>query len=243
VISYFECPRCASSLVKTLDSSFCECGWYDRASEKAARKSVDSKTMKGLIAFSILLAAVYVHLVNWGGDAVSIISLRARQATSTLSPRGYDQLAQVCINVNNWSCAENAYTQNFLITKDPAALSKHASLLVALQRKDEALAIFAKYFNEGGKDGGTMVEYAKLLEMKNKEVEAVKFYLGSIKARPEILSVQAESGIVRILIKQGKYKQALTRVEAFHDSAGNAKGYLNTELAQLKGRLQTVARQ
>jgi hypothetical protein len=35
------------------------------------------------------------------------------------------------------------------------------------------------------------------------------------------------------MMKQGRYQEARQRILAFHASAGNAKGFLNTELTQL----------
>jgi tetratricopeptide (TPR) repeat protein len=221
--------------------SSCVVSWLDRQAEKATLRANDRKTIKGLLAFAAVMCATYVHMVNWGGDSISIVALRIRQATSTLSARGYGDLAQACVNANNWGCADNAYTQMFKVSKDPADLNKHASFLVALKRYDDAMNVFSTYFKEGGSDGGAMLEYARLLETKSKDDDALRFYVRSVKARPELLSVNAESGIVRILMKQGKYKQALRRIQAFHESAGNAKGYLNTELEQLQRRMGTVA--
>ena len=43
-------------------------------------------------------------------------------------------------------------------------------------------------------------------------------------------------------MKQGRYEEALTRINNFHASADNANGYLNTEKSQLENYLSKQAK-
>jgi tetratricopeptide (TPR) repeat protein len=92
---------------------------------------------------------------------------------------------------------------------------------------------------EASKRSEALLRYAVLLDQSGRDDEAIQIYEASIAARTDVLPVRATSGIVRILMEKGRYEEAHARVTAFHNSAGNAKGYLNTELAQLESRLES----
>ncbi len=57
-----------------------------------------------------------------------------------------------------------------------------------------------------------------------------------------MLPIAATGAIVRILMKQGQYTEARTRITEFHKSADNAKGYLNTELTQIEQAIKLYGR-
>jgi tetratricopeptide (TPR) repeat protein len=179
-----------------------------------------------------------VHFARWGEHALSIPVLRIQQVTGTLSAQGYDKLAKACIGINKWSCAENAMLRSFEKSKDPGALNRLAILHMQLGQPQKAIVQFESYFKAGGNDGRTMLAYAKLLELDKKYRDALKYYKSSISARPDALPVEATGGIIRILIKEGRYREAYAQITSFHKSAENAKGYFNTELTQLKPRLR-----
>jgi tetratricopeptide (TPR) repeat protein len=199
---------------------------------------MEKQKVIALIATAVVLFLTYVHFAKWGEHALSIPVMRLQQVTGILSAPGYEKLAAACIRVNKWSCAENALLKSFEKSKDPAALNRLAILHMQLGQPKKALVHFESYFKAGGDDGKTMLAYAKLLELDKKYRDALKYYNSSIASRPDVLPVEATGGIVRILIKEGRYRDAYAQITSFHKSAENAKGYFNTELAQLKPLLR-----
>jgi tetratricopeptide (TPR) repeat protein len=216
----------------------CECGWYDRESEVDSNKKMESRKVVVLIATAISLCFSYVHLAKWGDDALSVPLMIFQDQVGLLSAQGYEKLAGACIKANKWSCAENAYAKSFEKSKDASTLNKLATLQLQLGESKKATVQFSSYFKSGGKDGAAMLAYAKLLESEKNYKEALQFYRSSAISRTEVLPVQATGGIVRILIKKGRYTEAKSEITRFHKSAENAKGYFNTELAQLKTLLR-----
>jgi hypothetical protein len=159
-----------------------------------------------------------------------------------MNKQGYTELAEACIQLNKWDCAREAYIGMQQITKDGEGLLLLARLQVRLSEPQAAATTLATYFRLGGRDGDAALQYAALLEAQGDDASAMKYYEASIELRPKILPVQATTAIVRLLMKQGKYDQAQERILAFHESAENAKGYLNTELAQAESAMgQTKA--
>ncbi len=237
------CPLCSNELnhERLVGVTLCECGWYDKSAEAKKTIVTDKRASVFLAISSAVLFLLYVHAATWGNHMLSVPLLRAQQVTGMLSSAGYEELALACIDVNKWSCAENAYFQAHVKSRKPDALHTLAHLQMRLGKVDAARETYTQYFKVGGKSGEAMLAYAKLLEVANDDVQAIKMYEASIEARKEILPIQATGGIVRIMMKQGRYKDAYRRIVSFHDSAENAKGYLNTELGQLKNRVGAKA--
>lgn len=231
------CPICSQPIPRERLSEgtvVCPCGWTDPSMTYKAEDAMEKKNIITLIVAALILAGGYAHLVNWGSYATSIPFTKVAQLTGMLSKEGYQNLAQACIELNKWNCAKDAFLDLYRSKKDVEGLSGLAYLQTRLLETDAASATFASYFKVGGKDGLSALRYAKLLEEKGQIDEALKYYELSVTARPLDLPVQATTAIVRLLMKQGRYEDALARITEFHESAGNAKGYLNTELAQLE---------
>jgi tetratricopeptide (TPR) repeat protein len=237
--TYTNCPRCqndfGSDAFKT-GSAICKCGWFDDGSSGVQQKKTEKKAVIILAAATVLLSLGYGHLMNWGGYAMSIPFVKIQEITGTLSNAGYEELAQQCIVLNKWSCAEKAYLELYTSRNDLEALAKLGSLEARLDKPEQALEFYVIYASKGGKDNRALLNYGTLLENAGKTSEAFKVFESSIAAHPEVLPVQATTAIVRMLIKDGKTDEAKARIEAFHKSAGNANGYLNTELTELTSK-------
>lgn len=243
-MAYFgTCPRCNSQLHTNVMSgniragglAVCsKCGWYESHAQAAERVKTENQTITIMITFAVSLLLISAHMLSWGGHAFSIPMLKAGQWTGMLSSRGYDELAQVCMDLGKYPCARTAMIENFQIHRTPEPLAKLARLQVRTQETQAALVTFASYFKNGGKDGDAALLYGQMLEQAGQDAEALKMLEFSIAARGEQLPIAATGGIVRIMMKQGRYDEARERITQFHASAGNAKGYLNTELAQIE---------
>jgi hypothetical protein len=238
-----NCPRCNGELHKNVMSgniragglAVCsKCGWFESQSQAKARVQTENQTITLMIAFSVALLLVAAHMVSWGGHAFTIPGLKVAQWTGMLSPAGYDELAQDCIDLNKYACARTAYIESFQINRSPEPLAKLARLQVRMQETQMAMSTFGTYFKNGGKDGEAALLYGQLLEQAGQDADAEKMLELSIAARSSMLPIAATGAIVRIMMKQGRYDEARTRIENFQASAGNAKGYLNTELAQIE---------
>ncbi|CAN5628514.1 hypothetical protein BH10BDE1_BH10BDE1_10010 [soil metagenome] len=238
-----NCPRCNSELHKNVMSgnihagglAVCtKCGWFESHAQSQARVKAENQTITLMITFSLSLLLVAAHLVSWGGHAFTIPGLKVAQWTGMLSARGYDELAQDCIDLGKYACARTAFIENFQVNRTPEPLAKLARLQVRMQETQPAMATFGSYFKNGGKDGEAALLYGQLLEQAGQDADAEKMLELSIAARSTMLPIAATGAIVRIMMKQGRYDEARTRIETFQGSAGNAKGYLNTELAQIE---------
>jgi tetratricopeptide (TPR) repeat protein len=217
----------------------CTCGWKDRIVERETERHRDFQTAikMGFSAVGVFVLAL--HFIKWGGDSFSIPFYRLGQVTGMLSGDGYLSLARTCISAGQWECAENAYLQAFLKTKNPDSLATLASLQLRQQKNDLAIENYSAYVKNGGRDIQAHLEYAALLESKHRVNEAMDIYKNAIEFTPaNKLPVQATAGLVRLEIKMERYTRAMNRILEFHELAPNAKGYLNTELDQVRSILK-----
>lgn len=239
------CPQCGKDIPQSryvTGFAICECGWHDTRSARLANRNTEMQTIRAMIIGSIVMAAVYAHLVSWGTYAVEIPFVKVAQMTGLLSVSGHQDLANTCIAFNKWSCAKNAYRSLYLKTRDVGAIAQLANLEDRLGEAEAARATYESYFAAGGKDATAAVAFARLLESAGKTDKAMKFFELGVANSGALLPVNATGGIVRLMIKQGKYEDAVARIEDFHASAGNAVGYLNIELEQLHERLAKQAK-
>jgi tetratricopeptide (TPR) repeat protein len=236
------CPVCNSHIPNERYSTghaICACGWTDPSPVIAARKTGEKEVITVMVGVAIAVALGFAHLASWGSYALTIPVVKIQQLTGTLSAQGYQELANACIRLNKWSCASEAFIEMQAVTKNPEGLAMLGDLQIRLHETQAALTTYAGYFRVGGRDGEAALKYAKLLENHGDTEAAIKYYESSIELRPKILPIQATTGIVRILMRQGRFEDAQKRILAFHESAENAKGYLNTELAQVEAVLES----
>ncbi len=221
----------------------CTCGWKDRIVEREMARELDIRAAIRIAISAIGVLVLALHCIKWGEYSLSIPFLRLRQATGLLSAGGYADLATACTSIRQWSCAENAFEQVFAKSKDPEALRLIASMQLRLEQNDEATESYSRYFKAGGKDLTAHLEYAALLEAKHRVNEAMVIYRRAIDLTPASkLPVQATAGLVRLEIKMERYTKALNRILEFHELSPNAKGYLNTELEQLRALVKNQRR-
>lgn len=228
------CPSCESELKANFINFFsCKCGWHDQKAEKAVEENAEKRATKVFVVTAIGFIMMFMHTFTWGQHAFTIPFARVKQVTGMLGADGYKDLAAMCVSVGKYECAENAYDQQFALTKDPESLLNLANLQRRQKKVKEAIASYDRYFKAKGDNGDAMLNYARLLEQNKQDDEAVKYYMASIKARPQIVPVQATSGIVRIYMGQKKYGKAFERLNAFHRSSSTARDYLGDERQKL----------
>jgi len=238
------CPRCGTEFTSQHQAAghlICGCGWFDESVDELATKKIEKKTIKAMMIFGVVFVAGFCHLGSWGNRAFSIPFTKAAQIAGMLSADGYRELAKTCIDLNKWSCAEEAYLGLATKRGDVEGLAQLGSLDARLNKPVDALAAYNAYEKRGGHESMALLQFAKLLETTSQDADAFRLYEKSIQAKPEALPVQATTGIVRLLMKQGRYTEAYERILAFHESAENAKGYMNTEAAQLEKQLGETA--
>jgi hypothetical protein len=232
-----NCPRCSSEIPQesvTTGQAMCSaCGWTDPSFVISSQSKNEKKTITALVVAAIVIVLGYAHLVSWGSYAVKAPFMKIGEMAGMLSTPSLRELGQVCIDLNKWSCAKKAYLGIYTKNGDVSGLADLAYLQSRLNENEAAVATYTSYLKGGGKNGEAILRYAKLLEITSHDVDAMKMYEDSIVVRPDILPVQATAGIVRVMMKQGHFQEARERILAFHASAGNAKGFLNTELTQL----------
>lgn len=234
------CPACSHEIPSSgfsTGNAVCACGWSDPAPFERLETQTQKRTVGIMAATAIVIALGFIHLASWGSHAFTVPGIWVQEATGTLSKAGYRQYAKICESLNKWDCAREAYLGMQQVSRDGEGLVLLARLQAKLKQNQAAMTTLATYFRLGGRDGEAALQLAKLLDRSGDDASAIKYYESSIELRPEVLPVVATSGIVRILIKQGRYSEAHQRIIEFHASAGNAKGYLNTELENLEAAL------
>lgn len=241
IMSMSECSQCRSD---GLD--LCLCGWQDRHLARIRDKERERK-----ISIRIGISAAFVTLVllamaSWGENLLSISFLKLRQLTGTMSPAAYSQLSSICYELKKWDCVENAELSRFDMAKDVAILKGVADLQLRVGERDRAVELYGRYFELGGQDREAMISYAGLLEKQEKLESALQLYETALRLTPSnMLPARATVGIVRIMIKTKRYREAYDSITRFHATSENAKSYLKQELDWLKKQLsadKTVAR-
>lgn len=232
-----SCPRCGSGLHRNLNAiglTICtRCSWVESRNQSATRVRNENRTITMMAVSALALLLVVAHWINWGGHALEIPLLKLGQLTGTLSAKSYNQLAEICAELGKYSCARKAYIENSQKHGNPEPIAQLARLQVRMQETQAAMVTFGSYFRKGGKNADAAFLYGQLLEQAGQDAEALRMYQTSIDARPEVLPIAATGALVRIMMKQGRYEDAQALLVAFHSSAENAKGYLNTELSQI----------
>lgn len=229
------CPYCGVDLKpKFMDLNSCSCGWFDKKSETDARKKMERKAAGFFVVATVLISFAFTHSVTWGSHSLKIPFTTLLKITGLLNEKGYGELAVMCTSAGKYDCTEKSYEKMFEIGKKPKPLLDLAYFQLRQKKDKEAVASFERYFKARGKDGEAMLVYAKLLENTGRTREALRFFDASIKARPEVLPVQATSGIVRIYLKQKKLREAYNRIAYFQASSPIARDYLNAELQTVK---------
>lgn len=239
------CPQCSNEIPsnRVLNGfAICECGWCDNSGLNKLNKKNEKATINAMVAGAVALVVVFAYLATWGSYSFEIPFVKLRQITGTLSKQGHIELAEACIGLGRYECAKSAFLEISTSLGDNSGIAMRAKLEERLGESAAALSSYAQYMRTNGKDSSAFVAYARLLENANQSEEAFKYYEGAIANAGETLPVQATTGLVRLLMKQGKYEEALTRIQTFHQSAGNAVGYLNTELTQLENYLGVQAK-
>lgn len=233
-----NCPRCNAEIGpenRQTGLAICgSCGWTDPSQTIHSAESNERKSIAIMVFMGLVMVLSFGHLVSWGSYAFQAPFMKLGEMTGMISKQGLHELADACVHLNKWACAKNAYLGIYKSKGDVEGIAELAYLQARLNETEAALSTYASYVKLGGKDGESLLRYGKLLEVANRTEDSIRMYEASIAARPELLPVQATTAIVRLLIKQGKYVEARERIVSFHGSAGNAKGFLNTELTQIE---------
>jgi tetratricopeptide (TPR) repeat protein len=240
-----NCPRCKAELNDARNfngTAICSCGWIDPRAARVHQHQQEIKIIKLMVLVAFIMAGIYAHLLSWGAYATDIPLLKVSQMTGLLSNDGYREIAKACIDLNKYDCAKDAYSELYNEKHDVQALNDLAWLENQLGESTNAIATYKAYFTAGGKDLEAFTQYGFLLETSGQSEEAAKVYENGIANSGNSLPVKATTGLVHLLIKEGKYNEALERINTFHASAGNAEGYLNNEKTQLEEALSKQAK-
>ena len=227
----FTCPKCTSNIAF---GQLCICGYGAKDSLQVVLEKRDRTVIGAYIVTSLIIMLAYMHILNWGPFAFQAPLLKTEHFIGILNGKGYVKLAAACSARAKEQCAKQAYVDMYNHTKDIEAISMLAQLEVRLHETEVAVKTFEAYYKKGGKNPNVALQYAMALEQVHSYDASVRYLLLSIKQNPDKLSVVATGELLRILIAQQKYAKAQNIIENFWASAENAKGYFNTEAAQIK---------
>ncbi len=227
----FCCPKCASN---TTFGQICICGYGAKDSFVLALEKKDRSVAVVYVTFSLVIILSYMHILNWGPYALEFPILKVGHLIGVLNSKNYVKLADDCIARAKDKCAKQIYIDMFKQTKDIEALALLAQLQVKTHEPEIAVKTFEAYYKKGGKNPKVSLQFALALEQVKNYNASIRYFNLSIKQNPEKLSVFATGELLRIFMAQQKYSKAQDLIETFWASAENAKGYFNTEAAQLK---------
>ncbi len=194
---------------------------------------VDKRT---IIAYGIFCTVSLVILLiagSWGRHATSIPFLKLAQITGTASAETLEKVVVACTERAKWDCAQAALVDLYEKTNNIEVVAKLADMQRKLAFTQPALATYASYANLGGKNPEHFLKYAELLEKSGNTEGAITAYTNAFVNAGDRLPVRAMSGIVRLLMVERRYEEALARIKEFQGSAGNADNYFNEEADQL----------
>lgn len=233
------CPRCDSYLPperRVNGYAICTCGWSDSTPAAIAWTDIQQRTIYSLIAFVIVSSTLYAHFANWGRHALAGPALTVREWTGTLPKDGYRRLAVMCKELGKWSCAEKAYLGLHEKKGETRALVDLAEMRSSRGQIELALDAYRSYFNAGGRESSVATDFARLLETKGEEKEALRYYGKAVTYSRNKFNVQATAGVLRVLYKNGQYADAYKLIQAFHRKGPAARHYFNEE----RSRLETI---
>lgn len=193
-------------------------------------------TIGAMIAIGLLMVLCFFHMMSWGKHAGSILPLKVKTAIGFASVADYRSLAVACSETGRFDCAEQAYLYEFQYSRNPEVVGDLAALLMKTENYKGAAETFVKYYQLEGKNPAYAYFYGYTLEKLGEKKRAVRAYQLSIAQNPDMLSLDATSALVRLLMSVGNFKEAHKVVSQFRSSADNAKGYLNEEAKVLNSK-------
>jgi tetratricopeptide (TPR) repeat protein len=226
------CPLCGTEIKASRilrESVICECGWCDSSAIEKAGDQQTKFTIKVFAVVSAVLLIGYGHLLTWGSYAGTIPFLKMGEAAGWLSPSGYEKIIEACVTQNRWGCAEQAHIDLYRKTADPEVMARLGKLQFLLKENQQAANSYDTYFKIGGKNPEASLNYGQVLEQLGQNEKAEEMYRKSMADNQEKLPINATSRLVHLLLQQKNYNEARIVIDTFHESAENAKGYLNSE--------------
>lgn len=201
----------------------------------------DQKSVIGtMIAIGLVMILCFFHMMSWGKHATSIIPLKVKTSLNMGSASDFRKLAQACADTGRFDCAEQSYLYEYEISRDTEVVGELAAFQLKSENYEGAANTFVKYYQLDGKNPNYAFFYGQTLEKLGQKDRAARAYHLSIKQNPDMLSLNATSALVRLLMSEGKFTQAHKVVTQFHSGAENAKGYLNEEAKLLNNKFGVV---
>lgn len=239
------CPICsqeieASRALETASGTtlVCTCGYSDSNAQMHADRSAEKRTITAFMIVCALILVGFAHLVNWGGYALSMPFRQMARMTGTISPQGLEHVIQACFDRSKWDCVQDAHGELYQKTKNPEVLARLAHFRERLNRTEDARLTYDWYLRAGGQNAEALFRYADLLENAGDSSKALELYVKSIAAAGERLPVRAMTGLLRILMNEGRNQEAFDHLQAFYSSAGNAKDYFGSEYQSLENSIK-----
>lgn len=238
------CPACSQNIEKDRFvgvGAICRCGWVDTSQEKKQAEAHSKKLKKTFVGVGLAICGLYMFRLSWGPHAWEVPFLEVESVSGLMSSDGYQKFADICIDLNRWTCAEESYLAMYRSSRNPDAFAKLGKLEFALKRPEKAAQFYGAYYKNGGSNPDVAFEFAQVLEQTHQVDEALKYYQISINARPQTLPVFATSNMVRLLMTNNRAAEAYEKILIFHESAENANGYLNAEATECENALGAKA--
>lgn len=218
--TYVSCPLCGEEINEKnnfANNIICSCGWNVSLNKSKNNKQAEQKIVKKILLTSFVIALVISFSIYLGTDQGKIGLLKTKSLLNLNSQKDSLNLSKLCLKYKNISCAVNTLMEVY--TKNPKQidlLKKIAQIHINNKKYDNAEELLKKYLELGGKDVYASYQYGKVLELLDKNEEAIDQYRKSMTWENDFININSTQALIALLIKLEKYKEAKKTINFFY---------------------------
>lgn len=191
----------------------------------------EKKTMCALAGFGLMMSFLMILFVGYGSNGLPVLWLSIKSVFSMADDSEHRRLIELCKEVNQLDCAAKAHEK--LAQNDFLANASAGHFFLLKRDYTKALAHYERYFTAHPKDLNAAFDYARLLSWDGRRMEADKYYLMVINAKPNMLQHTVAESYVRHLLKYNDAETAKKFLRKWRSKGENASYFLESEWRSL----------
>lgn len=236
------CNRCRQEIAverTRLSPIVCDnCGQVASRNEYHVEEGIQRSFTVITAVSSAAIIAVFVALASWGSYALTGPLLKLREWTWTHSKASTTRLADICMELKKYSCAEEALESLYKKQKDASAGLRLGKLQMQQKRYRLAAETYKSYFAQ---KRPTNLEahylYGRALaEMGQIDAAARQFDI-VLRAKPDVLQVTVAQNYVRYLVQANRVAQARQVIQRIRSRGQTASMFMDSEYKALSARI------
>lgn len=249
MLHFGHCPRCGTEInhEHMIGSSIiCRCGWTATSKKSFQRKwkQVD-RTITSMIVATGILAAAFIHVINWDTHSLAIVPLKMKEWTNTASTQELDRVGEICLERKKYDCTQSAW-MSFARLKpnDTNNLARLGKLLNQQGLHKEAVAVFSDYVAAKGNQVESLYLYGQSLTTLKKYDEADPIFAQALKQKPDMFQITVTRGYIKMLMDAKRFKDAKNAIMRYRKVGATASLFMDKELTQIRqaiGEIRTTA--